>query len=85
MEEWARFSQAANPEGIAFAMTFCLNAWLVYLRRVNGLCRSRQDANKAREVPCARTAFAFVCVVDAIARTTNRLGCRVSHPSDSPI
>lgn len=24
----------AEPGGIAFAMTFCLNAWLVYLRRV---------------------------------------------------
>jgi hypothetical protein len=24
-----------EPGGIAFAMTFCLNAWLVYLRRVN--------------------------------------------------
>ena len=34
MEEWARFSAAANRGGIAFAMTFCLNAWLVYLRRV---------------------------------------------------
>jgi hypothetical protein len=25
-----------EPAGIAFAMTFCLNAWLVYLRRVKG-------------------------------------------------
>jgi hypothetical protein len=25
----------SEGEGIAFAMTFCLNAWLVYLRRVN--------------------------------------------------
>ena len=34
MEEWARFSAAANPGESLFAMTFCLNAWLVYLRRV---------------------------------------------------
>ena len=34
MEEWARFSADGECAGIAFAMTFCLNAWLVFLRRV---------------------------------------------------
>ena len=75
----------AEPGGIVFAMTFCLNAWLVYLRRVHSSVDLGSTLATLERYHVPETALVFLFTVDAIARTTDRLGCRVSHPSDPPI
>ena len=60
--------------GIAFAMTFCLNAWLVYLRRVKAPVDLGKKLTKLEKYHVPGLLLLLYVWLDAIARTTDRLG-----------
>ena len=75
----------SEGEGIAFAMTFCLNAWLVYLRRVNDSVDLGKTLTKLEKYHAPELLLLLYLLLTQARGPLTRLGCRVSHPANSPI
>ena len=86
MEDWAeRCSADSEGAGIAFGMTFCLNAWLVYLRRVKAPVDLGKTLTKLEKYHVPGLLL-LLCVWLTQSREPQlALGGRVFHPSDSAI